>query len=148
LREPGIGLGRDPSRTPMAWDNSPNAGFSEAMPWLPLHQDWQNRNVETEEPDPSSMLSLYHALLKLRRSVAALSIGSITLVDAEPDVLAYLRSHTDTRLLIALNLSDETRQLELPAGATAKIMLSTLVDRPFDAALRPNEGLILQLEDQ
>src|SRR5687768_7047018 len=37
LREPGIGLGRDPSRTPMAWDGSSNAGFSSAEPWLPLH---------------------------------------------------------------------------------------------------------------
>ncbi len=40
LREPGIGLGRDPSRTPMAWDRSPHAGFSSVEPWLPLHVDW------------------------------------------------------------------------------------------------------------
>src|SRR5918994_1015648 len=40
LREPGIGLGRDPSRTPMAWDGSLNAGFTTGEPWLPLHGDW------------------------------------------------------------------------------------------------------------
>ena len=45
LREPGIGLGRDPSRTPMTWDASPNGGFSDADPWLPLHQDWRTRNA-------------------------------------------------------------------------------------------------------
>ena len=49
LREPGIGLGRDPVRTPMAWDSSPHGGFSSGEPWLPLHADWRTRNVSAEE---------------------------------------------------------------------------------------------------
>src|SRR4029453_13381674 len=68
LREPGIRLGRDPSRTPMAWDGSPHAGFNDADPWLPLHEDWRTRNVAAQETDPDSMFSLYRALLKLRRA--------------------------------------------------------------------------------
>ena len=51
LRQPGIGLGRDPSRTPMAWNASPNAEFSLAEPWLPLHGDWRTRNVALEQED-------------------------------------------------------------------------------------------------
>ena len=46
LREPGLGLGRDPQRTPMPWDGSPNAGFTTGEPWLPLNADWRERNVE------------------------------------------------------------------------------------------------------
>ena len=45
LREPGLGLGRDPVRTPMPWDGSENAGFTTARPWLPLNADWPTRNV-------------------------------------------------------------------------------------------------------
>ena len=148
LREPGIGLGRDPSRTPMAWDGSPNAGFSTGEPWLPLHEDWATRNAEVEELGPNSMLSLYRKLLRLRRNEPALSIGSIKLVDAEPDVIAYERRHGGTRLFVAMNLSDELRRVELPPETVAQPLLSTKSDRPFDATLQPNEGLILRLETQ
>ncbi len=91
LRQPGIGIGRDRSRTPMAWDAGPFAGFSTVEPWLPLHDDWPTRNVAVEADDPGSMLSLYRHLLALRRATPALSLGIIVLRDAPAGVLAYER---------------------------------------------------------
>src|SRR5262249_28983895 len=67
LRQPGLGLGRDPSRTPMPWDASPQAGFSTAEPWLPLNEDWPIRNVAQQKELPGSMLNLYRHLLAIRR---------------------------------------------------------------------------------
>jgi hypothetical protein len=49
LREPGLGLGRDPVRTPMPWDGSRNAGFTTGRPWLPLNPDWPARNAVRSE---------------------------------------------------------------------------------------------------
>ena len=40
---PGIGLGRDPERTPMQWNAAPNAGFTDGTPWLPLADDYATR---------------------------------------------------------------------------------------------------------
>ena len=142
LREPGIGLGRDPVRTPMAWDGSPHAGFSTGKPWLPLHVDWPMHNVESESTKPASMLSLYRALLQLRRAEPALSTGSIELVDAGRDVLAYYRSHGDTRLFIALNFRSEPRTIGVPAGEP---ILSTIDLGAFEGTLRANEGVILRV---
>jgi alpha-glucosidase len=144
LREPGLGLGRDPSRTPMAWDGSPHAGFSSAEPWLPLHEDWPKRNVEAQDRDLGSMLSLYRDLLRLRREEPALSIGSFAPAESGAKVLAYERRHGDTRLLVALNLSGTERRFQLPNGA---LLLSTLGSRPPDGWLRPDEGLIIRLEE-
>ena len=145
LREPGIGLGRDPSRTPMAWDNSPNAAFSSAEPWLPLHQDWRTRNVAAQQDDPDSMLSLYRALLELRRSEPALSIGDLHLLRGSEHVLAYQRHHGSTRLQVLLNLSGTERRIpdDVEAGTP---LLSTLGNTRSDGWLRPDEGLILKLE--
>ena len=70
LREPGLGFGRDPVRTPMAWDATPHAGFSSGEPWLPLNDDWPTRNVAAQQSAPDSMLTLYRALLALRRGGA------------------------------------------------------------------------------
>jgi oligo-1,6-glucosidase/alpha-glucosidase len=146
LREPGLGLGRDPSRTPIAWDSSPNGGFSDAEPWLPLHQDWQTRNVAAEEGDPGSMLSLYRALMALRRSEPALSIGSVDRIEASDYVLAYQRLHGPSRLQILLNLSGNERRM--PDGIErGETLLSTLGSAPPDAWLRPDEGLIIRLAD-
>jgi alpha-glucosidase len=144
LREPGIGLGRDRSRTPMAWDGSPHAGFSAAEPWLPLHEDWRTRNVALQQADPGSILSLYHDLLKLRRTEPALSIGSFASAESGEKVLAYERRHGNARLLVALNLSGTERRFHLPKGT---LLLSTLGSQPPDGWLRPDEGLIIRVED-
>lgn len=47
--EPGLGLGRDPERTPMPWDGTPRAGFSSGVPWLPLGADHASVNVVGED---------------------------------------------------------------------------------------------------
>lgn len=146
LRQPGLGLGRDGARTPMAWDASPNGGFSTAEPWLPLHADWEKRNVAAQADDEGSMLSLYRRLLALRRASPALSIGAKTAVKGENGVLVYQRIHRSERLLIALNLTSEPRELPLPSRAR-KCLASTLVHCDFGGTLAPDEGVILQLED-
>jgi oligo-1,6-glucosidase/alpha-glucosidase len=147
LRQPELGIGRDRSRTPMPWDASAYAGFSSLEPWLPLGDDWRQRNVAAQDRDSSSMLSLYRALLALRRSHNALSIGDFTLVDATDDVLAYLRQDASESLLVVLNLSDRARPLLLPPHASiAQVLCSTVPLRPICDTLAANEGLVLQLQ--
>jgi oligo-1,6-glucosidase/alpha-glucosidase len=149
LREPGIGLGRDRSRTPMPWDASAFAGFSTVEPWLPLNDDWPVRNVAAQDGDASSMLELYRSLLKLRRSSEALAIGNLALTGADQDVLAYLRWQGDEHLLITLNFTGEPRRLILPAGREMdQVLASTLAARPMDGMLLGDEGLVLKLRKE
>jgi alpha-glucosidase len=148
LREPGLGLGRDPARTPLPWDGSIYAGFSRVEPWLPLGADHATRNVTAQIGDPRSMLALYRALLALRRGHPALSVGSITAVAAEGDVLVYERCHAEQHLLIALNLGTRPQRLPVPPGMTiARVLHSTLDDQRLadPPLLRGNEGVILAL---
>jgi alpha-glucosidase len=148
LRQPGIGLGRDRSRTPMPWDGSAFAGFSTAEPWLPLNADWASRNVLAQANDPGSMLGLYRELLALRRSQKALSIGHFALVDAEYGVLAYERCHGPDRLLIALNLTATSKALPITfEPQDGQVLASTLARRPMDGTLSPNEGLVMRLAE-
>ncbi len=149
---PGVGVGRDPVRTPMQWDGSAHAGFSTAEPWLPLGPDWQRRNVAVEREEPASILSLYRTLIDLRRREPALTLGAWEPMAAEGDVIAYLRRHEDRRLLVALNLGSAPYRLVLPQRVGGgRVLVSTLHGRAGQPTtkeidLRADEGVIVALE--
>ena len=140
-RVPGLGLGRDPVRTPMPWDDAPQAGFTTGTPWLPLGADHAARNAAVQAHDPDSMLSLTRALLGLRRREAALALGAIEAVAAEGDVLRYVRVDPGDgrRLLVALNFGEADQVLD----ATGTPLLSTYGDFGNPRRLRPHEGLVI-----
>jgi alpha-glucosidase len=149
------GYGRDPVRTPMQWDTSPNAGFcpEDAEPWLPTTEDREVVNVAAQQADPRSMLSLVRRLVGLRRELPALTVGSYGPLEAgNPSVIAYLREHGEQRVLVALNFGAEQTVLHLPeAGDEGDVLCSTSLDRtgPLDLrklALRPHEGILVSLE--
>ncbi len=143
--QPGIGLGRDPERTPMLWDGSPRAGFTTGEPWLPLGEH-DCINVAAERARPDSMLALHRRLLALRRSHPALTRGALRSIRSLEDVLMYERCAGDERLTAVLNLGHAAR--EVPLGP-ARIVLSTHLDLAGESVvagvlfLRPAEGVLL-----
>jgi alpha-glucosidase len=161
---PGMGLGRDPERTPMQWDNSPAAGFTSAIPWLPVGADSRSRNVSAQREEPTSILSLYRRLIELRRSEPALSTGSYELAAVNDHLFAFVRRAPETgrSFLIVLNFTGEPHRFRMPDPSGAPIrtglegahpVLSTLLNelpviRENELDLRSNEGVILQLEWQ
>jgi alpha-glucosidase len=149
LREPGLALGRDPVRTPMSWDSSENAGFTNAKPWLPLHVDWLTRNVARMTEDPQSILTLYRRLLALRRDRLALSVGDFVLLNVEDEILVYERRQEAERLIVALNLGERQHRLQLPDWARgSRLLLSTIEDAALVESgtllLRSNEAVVLE----
>ena len=144
---PGLGLGRDPERTPMQWDASENAGFTDGDPWLPLANDYRTVNVAMQCTDPRSMLSLYQQLIAVRRREPALSIGVHVNAESVGDVLVYRRFHEGRWITVALNFSDAPRMLRKPTG-TQDVLISTYLDRLTSESadcveLRANEGVVL-----
>jgi alpha-glucosidase len=150
LNVPGKGLGRDPYRSPMQWSAEANAGFSSVAPWLPVAADAERCNVAVEREEPKSMLSLYRALLSLRRSRRALSVGDYRPVDVAPPLLAFERAEGEDRLLIVVNFSDRDRRFEPPSDwIGGDVLLSTLTVEEAPGrvvetmTVRVDEGLII-----
>jgi alpha-glucosidase len=150
-RVPGLGLDRDPERTPMQWDSSSQAGFTTGIPWLPLAAAAPRVNVAVQRQDAASMLTLYHRLIHLRRALPALAVGAYTPLEASADVLAYGRTGAGQRLLVVLNLGSQPQQFAAgQATAHGRVVLSTHLDRTSEAmhgtlALRGDEGVIIEL---
>lgn len=143
---------RDPERSPMQWDSSPNGGFCapDVTPWLPLATDYQQYNVAVEQDDPRSMLTLTQRLLAIRRAQSALNIGAYQSIEQDnPTCFVYQRQHEQQRYLIALNFSDQEQQLHLQEKQ-GQLVLSTYLDREESIELdtlllRPNEGMLIQV---
>jgi alpha-glucosidase len=148
---PGLGLGRDPERTPMQWDATANAGFTPGRPWLPLSDDWRTRNLAVEGDNASSILSLYTRLIKLRQSEPALMVGSYEAVAADADVLAYVREHEGKGFLVVLNLGAEPATVAMPDRArSGRIVICTDAEREGLAVervleVRGNEGMVVEV---
>ncbi len=150
--QPGLGLGRDPERSPMLWENRENASFTApGVPtWLPLVWNWPSFTVETETVDPGTMLKLYRKLLSLRRDLLALHGGDVSGVSAEDGVLRYTRSATGQTLQVLLNFTDQPRIANAVSGT---ILLTSFLDREGEVlagvtSLRPGEALVISTSSE
>ena len=151
-------VGRDPERTPMQWDDSPNAGFSapgSKSPWLPLAANYKEVNVAEQLADKKSFLNFFIKLMDYRKMSPALKVGSYRSFDlksaeAQANCLVYERKADKEHLLVALNFSGQEQKVELPLSGNGKIVISTTMERTGDVnlsefTLQPNEGCLIFL---
>ncbi|PWJ20404.1 alpha-amylase family glycosyl hydrolase [Jannaschia seohaensis] len=138
---PGHGLGRDPVRTPLAWEIGPIAGFTTGDPWLRIDA-LPEMTVARQAEDSASMLSLHRDLIRLRRDIPALSLGDYETVRADEKLLLYRRSHGAQVCAVALTFSEETTDLPVRGD----LLISTVADtaRP-EGKLLPAEGRVLRV---
>ncbi|HEY6098061.1 MAG TPA: alpha-amylase family glycosyl hydrolase [Anaeromyxobacter sp.] len=113
--------GDECKRTPMAWDATSNAGFTSATaPWWPLSPGAATANVASQTGDPSSLLSRYRRLIRVRKSSPALSRGGTTRLATDGDaVLAYLRTGATETVLVAHDLGPGAASATVTLGGTA-----------------------------
>jgi len=107
--------GRDGCRTPMPWSSHlPNAGFSQAAPWLPVPKEHFSLAVDQQENDQNSVLAMFQSFLAWRKKRPALVRGDFSVVEATDPVLAFERSLDGERILCVFNFSN--REASQPAS--------------------------------
>jgi oligo-1,6-glucosidase len=144
---------RDNARTPMQWDDGPNAGFSSGTPWIKVNPNYPAINVEQAQADPNSIFHYYRQLIQLRRQHPVIVYGTYELVaDTDERIYAYTRTLDDERLLVVLNFSADTPVFASPAGIASASHELLIANYPVDAAgdssqitLRPFEARVYRL---
>ena len=114
------GYGRTGSRSPMQWDDSVNAGFSDADAerlYIPQDPDPNRPNVKAMMQDEGSLLNEVRKLIAVRRANNALNnSGGIEFISdgaAGKPLVYYRRSDMGEKILVALNPTREDVKLEL-----------------------------------
>jgi oligo-1,6-glucosidase len=110
---------RDNARTPMQWDSTENAGFTDGEPWIPVNPNHDEINVEAERSDPDSVWHYYRDLISLRDEYDVIVYGDYEPLFPDDDtVWAYTRTLAteagDERLVVALNFSPSAVAVGLP----------------------------------
>ena len=130
---------RDDGRTPMAWDDGPNAGFTAGEPWLGLCGNYPTINAKTEMADPHSVRAYFKRLIALRKAERVIQAGDVRFLESPADkVIAYERTLDGERIVVQCNFSGEERPaLELDGG---EILVSNYDEAAQTSTLRPWEG--------
>jgi oligo-1,6-glucosidase len=141
---------RDHGRTPMQWDATPGAGFTNGEPWIAVNPNHQTVNAAQQLGNPGSVLEHHRRLIALRHADPIVTEGGFQLLVPEhPAVWAFLRPGADACLLVAANWSSAPVEVALPLGphwAGASVVLTNL-DGPSPELvptlrLRPWESIV------
>ncbi|RDW15619.1 glycoside hydrolase family 13 protein [Oceanobacillus chungangensis] len=131
--------GRDNSRTPMQWNDTENAGFSDGRPWLKVNPNYKEINVANAMDHSDSIFYYYKLLIKLRKENPVLIYGSYDLILAGHDqVFAYTRTLDGEKVLIMTNLFAVETKVKLPD----KVNLGALLLANYHVHLGESERVL------
>ncbi|HJR80586.1 MAG TPA: maltose alpha-D-glucosyltransferase [Anaerolineales bacterium] len=109
---------RNGVRTPMQWDDSPNAGFTTGKPFAEVIQGdfgYQSVNVANQRAEETSLFHTIRRMMKIRKQHRAFGRGSMEWVETgNPAVAAYARKYKEEIVLILNNLSGSSQTIHLP----------------------------------
>lgn len=138
---------RDNARTPMQWDASLNAGFSDHDPWLAVNPNYVTINAKAALADPDSVFYHYQKLIQLRHDLPVITEGKFALVagnENDAQVFAYTRTDETTTLLVVANFTATTLTRSFAHPTAGTLLLSNYTDDQ-GTTLRPYEAKVYQL---
>ena len=144
---------RDNARTPMQWDDTESAGFTDATPWIAVNPNHKEINAQAEIADDDSVFHHYRRLIELRRTEPAVAHGDFRMLLADHEhVYAFVRRYGTTELLVLANFSGEPATIEVPDADRWQGAELILANYAVDAtggmrhlALRPWEARVYRV---
>jgi len=142
-------LSRDNGRTPMQWDATKNAGFSNETPWLPVHENHSTVNVLHQENDQNSVLNHFRKMVALRKDNLLLVYGNYEIIqDDHPTIYAYSRTLEDQQMIILLNFSELESSISLPNfDHNKEVLINNYNEFSIDEntiTLKPYQAVVLK----
>ncbi len=142
---------RDNARTPMQWDGSERAGFTQGTPWIGINPNCREINAAEQLARPDSVFHFYRRLIALRHAHEIIVYGSYQLLWPEDgQIFAYLRQWEGQRLLVVCNLSGQCAPAEIgPEFCGREPLIATYDDTAVGPGmtLRPWEAFAVLQEE-
>ena len=107
---------RDNTRTPMQWDSSEYAGFSDHEPWLKMTGSQDKINVESQFNDPNSIYSFYKKMISIRKQEDILVYGDFEEINTVDDVIGYKRTYQGQEIICLCNFTNKEQPIPKTQG--------------------------------
>ncbi len=136
--------GRDNARTPMQWDDSENAGFTEGIPWLRVNPNYKVINAVSQIHDENSVFACYRQLIRLRKTYDVFVNGTFQmLLNDDENFFAYQRENPSCRLLVICNFFGHTLECPLkPDWENMELLIGNYSSMEASEIFRPYEARI------
>ncbi|HFQ7886508.1 TPA: alpha,alpha-phosphotrehalase [Enterobacter roggenkampii] len=133
---------RDNGRTPMQWDASHNAGFTEGEPWIGVCDNYETVNARAALDDADSVFYTYQSLIRLRKTLPVLTWGDYEdLLPEHPSLWCYRRQWQGQTLMVVANLSNTPQEWQTEALSDKSQVLMSNYPAPQTTSLRPFEAV-------
>ena len=131
-------VSRDNARTPMQWDATEHAGFTDGEPWIDCNSNYETVNADRGRANQHSVWHYYRDLIELRAEHDVLVYGDFDLLYPEdPDVFAYTRTLGDEQSLVVLNFEDEPVSFDVPDEIAVSQLELAIANSDVQDPLRP-----------
>ena len=134
---------RDNARTPLQWDNSRFAGFSNTKPWLDVNENYNKINVELQQDNSDSILNYYREIIRIRKNYSTLIYGDF--LDLEPSnekLYIYKRWDKQKTFIIVLNFSDDMAQWDIHNFDSMRLVISNYKKSVYTKSVDPWEARV------
>mgnify|MGYP004528842839 FL=1 len=136
-------ISRDNARTPMQWDDSPNAGFTTGTPWINVNPNYCEINARAAVSDPDSVFHYYQELIRLRHTLPVIVYGKFEgLLEDSETIYAYRRLLDGQVLTVACNFTDQEQACDLCEDPAATELISNYKTHKA-GTLQPYESRVI-----
>ena len=141
-------MSRDNARTPMQWDDSDNAGFSDALPWIRVNPNYPYINAQKDLNSKDSVYKFYQKLFELRKKNNALIYGDyFEYYGKSNKIICYKRYDDKDTFFIVCNYSKKRRNLHLPFDlSNVTIVLDNYGYTENTKLFEPYQGKVYKLK--
>ncbi len=139
---------RDNSRTPIHWNNTENAGFSNAKPWLKVIDNYKEINAQEQIEREDSVFNYYKKLLAFRKNNEVVFYGKfVPFMEDSKEIFAFTRELEDRKLFVMCNFTDKEVSIEIPKEfENAKCVLENYtIHKKISYTLKAYETFVLEI---
>ena len=130
----------DNARTPMQWSAEESAGFTSGKPWLKLHPNYTEVNVERDVKDENGVSAFFKKINSFKKSSEIMKEGSFKEIHRGKWVYVFERELDGKRLRAICNFKDKA--VSYPVEISGERVLSNYCGEA--KKLRPYEFVLIE----